>query len=159
MKKICELISSNNEEVELLLRLSDVVVKKTTSGDDYASMIGFDGVDKIEAKIWNFTDDLKDTLVSGEVYKVVARTKQYQNRTQLNILGIEKVVDDGQIDLSIFYEAAKLTGDELAKLINEYFLKIDNKILKTIETVFDQAKPTLMVILAFEKWNHGGQSR
>ena len=34
-----------------------------------------------------------------------------------------------------------------------------NKILKTIETVFDQAKPTLMVILAFEKWNHGGQSR
>ena len=135
MKKICELISSNNEEVELLLRLSDVVVKKTTSGDDYASMIGFDGVDKIEAKIWNFTDDLKDTLVSGEVYKVVARTKQYQNRTQLNILGIEKVVDDGQIDLSIFYEAAKLTGDELAKLINEYFLKIDNKILKTIVSV------------------------
>ena len=85
MKKICELISSNNEEVELLLRLSDVVVKKTTSGDDYASMIGFDGIDKIEAKIWNFTEEYKSTLTSGDVYKVVARTKQYQNRTQINI--------------------------------------------------------------------------
>ena len=70
MKKISELIQSSNEEVQLVLMLSDVNVKKTTSGDDYASMIGFDGIDKIEAKIWNFSDELKETLVSGEVYKV-----------------------------------------------------------------------------------------
>lgn len=135
MKKICDLITSNNEEVELILRLSDVVVKKTSSGDDYASMIGFDGVDKIEAKIWSFSDEMKQTLESGEVYKVNARTKQYQNRTQLNILNIEKIEDNGQVDLSLFYEKAKLTGDELAKLINDYFAKIDNKILKTIVSV------------------------
>ena len=34
-----------------------------------------------------------------------------------------------------------------------------NKILKTSETIFDQAKSTLMVILAFEKWNHGGKCK
>lgn len=32
-----------------------------------------------------------------------------------------------------------------------------NKIFKTIETILDQAKPSLMVILAFEEWNHGGK--
>ena len=89
MKKISDLSLSNNEEIELILRLSDVVVKKTSSGDDYASMIGFDGDDKIEAKIWSFTDELKEILVNGEVYKVLARTKQYQNRTQLNILSLD----------------------------------------------------------------------
>ena len=32
-----------------------------------------------------------------------------------------------------------------------------NKIFKTIETIFDQAKTSLMVILAFEEWDHGGK--
>ena len=134
MKKIIDLTTSNNEEVELILKLSNIVVKKTTSGDDYASMIGFDGDEKIEAKIWSFSDELKQVLVSGEVYKVLARTKQYQNRTQLNILSLEKVSSD-EYDLSMFYEYAKMTGDELAKQINGYFMKIDNKILKSVVSV------------------------
>ena len=91
MKKICDLVLSNGEEVELVLRLSDVIIKKTSSGDDYASMVGFDGSEKIEAKMWNFTEELRETLINGEVYKVLARTKQYQSRTQLNILQIEKI--------------------------------------------------------------------
>ena len=135
MKKISDLVLSNNEEVQLILRLSDVNIKKTSSGDDYASMIGFDGIDKIEAKIWNFSDELKETLVSGEVYKVNARTKQYQNRTQLNILSIELVKEEDGLDLSIFYEKAKYSSDELARKINEYFKKIDNPILKTTVSV------------------------
>lgn len=135
MKKISDLVSSNNEEVELLLRLSDVNIKKTSSGDDYASMIGFDGVDKIEAKIWSFNDEFKELLVSGEVYKVKARTKQYQNRTQINILAIEQVLENDGYDLSMFYEKAKFSSDELAKKINEYFMKINNQTLKTVVSV------------------------
>lgn len=133
MKKINDLSVSNNEEVQLILRLSDVIIKKTSSGDDYASMIGFDGTDKIEAKIWSFTDELKNILVNGEVYKVTARTKQYQNRTQLNILALEKV--DENIDLSMFYEKAKLSSEELAKIINDYFMKISNKVLKSVVSI------------------------
>lgn len=135
MKKISDLVSSNNEEVELLLRLSDVNIKKTSSGDDYASMIGFDGVDKIEAKIWSFSDEFKELLVNGEVYKVKARTKQYQNRTQINILAIEQVLENDGYDLSMFYEKAKFSSDELAKKINEYFMKINNQTLKTVVSV------------------------
>ncbi len=135
MKKISDLVSSNNEEVELLLRLSDVNIKKTSSGDDYASMIGFDGMDKIEAKIWSFNDEFKELLVNGEVYKVKARTKQYQNRTQINILAIEQVLENDGYDLSMFYEKAKFSSDELAKKINEYFMKINNQTLKTVVSV------------------------
>lgn len=135
MKKINELALSNNEEVELILKLSNVVIKKSSSGDDYASMIGFDGLDKIEAKIWNFTDEFKNLLVNGEVYQVNARTKQYQNRTQLNILSLNKIIDDGTVDLSMFYERAKLSGEELAKSINGYFVKISNRVLKSVVSV------------------------
>lgn len=135
MKKISDISFSNNEEVELILMLSNVVIKKTSSGDDYASMVGYDGVDKIEAKIWSFTDEFKKILDNGEVYKVLARTKQYQNRTQINILKLEKVEDDGSIDLSMFYAKAKLSSEELAKIINSYFVKIDNKVLKAVVSV------------------------
>lgn len=135
MIKIKDLTSSNGDEVQLILRLSDVVIKKTTSGDDYASMIGFDGEEKIEAKIWNFTDELKEKLENGEVYKVFARTKVYQNRTQLNIMSIEKVDESEGFDLSMFYEKAKLSSQELAERINGYFMKINNPILKNIVSV------------------------
>lgn len=135
MKIIKELMTSNNEEVELILRLSDVQIKKTSTNEDYASMIGFDSEEKIEAKIWNFTDEMRNTLVSGEVYKVIARTKQYQNRPQLNILSIEKILDDGNIDLSKYYEHAKIDGNTLATRINDYFRKIDNVILQNIVSI------------------------
>lgn len=135
MKTIKELMTSNNEEVELILRLSDVQIKKTSTNEDYASMLGFDGEEKIEAKIWNFTDEMRNALVSGEVYKVIARTKQYQNRTQLNILSIEKVIDNGNIDLSKYYEHAKIDGNTLATKINDYFQKIDNVILQNVVSI------------------------
>ena len=40
------------EEVSLVLRLSDVQIKKTTSDADYATMIAYDGESKMDAKIW-----------------------------------------------------------------------------------------------------------
>ncbi|MCI5939576.1 MAG: HD domain-containing protein [Bacilli bacterium] len=135
MKKIKDILTSNNEEVELILRLSDVQIKKTSTNEDYASMLGFDGEEKIEAKIWNFTDDMKKALVNGEVYKVVARTKQYQNRTQLNVLSIERIPNDGSVDLTSYYEKAKIGSNELASKINDYFKKIDNAILQNIVSI------------------------
>lgn len=133
MKKIKE--CSALEEVELILRLSDVQIKKTTTNVDYASMIAFDGTDKIEAKIWKFTDDLKSKLVSGEVYVVNGRMKDYQGKLQLNILDIRLVDENDNVDLNDFYEKAKISKEDLAKDINDYFQKIQNIHLKNITSV------------------------
>ena len=56
MKKIKD--CSALEEVSLIVRLSNVQIKKTTTDDPYASMIAFDGEDKIDAKMWKFTPEL-----------------------------------------------------------------------------------------------------
>lgn len=133
MKKISE--CSPLEEVSLVLRLSDVQIKKTTTSVDYATMIAYDGVDKIEAKMWKFTDELREKLVSGEVYVVDGRMKDYQGKLQLNITSIRLVDENDHVDLDEFYEKAKLSFDDLAKAINEYFKKIDNEYLKSIVSV------------------------
>ena len=123
------------EEVTLILRLSDVQIKKTNTNVDYASMIAYDGYDKIEAKIWKFTDELREKLISGEVYEVKGRMKDYQGKLQLNITDIRQVDENDDVDLDAFYEKAKLSSEELAKRINEYYAKIKNDYLKQITSV------------------------
>lgn len=120
------------EEVTIVLRLSDIQIKKTTSDADYATMLAYDGESKMEAKIWKFTDDLKEKLVSGEVYVVSGRMKDYQGKLQLNITSLRKVEAQDNVNLEEFYERAKYTGEELASMINDYYKKINNDVLKEI---------------------------
>lgn len=133
MKKINE--CSPLEEVSLVLRLSDVQIKKTTTNADYATMIAYDGKDKIEAKMWKFTDELREKLVSGEVYVVDGRMKDYQGKLQLNITSIRLVDENDHVNLDDYYEKAKISSDDLAKQINEYFKRIENEYLKSIVSV------------------------
>lgn len=120
------------EEVTIVLRLSDVQIKKTTSDADYATMLAFDGESKMEAKIWKFTDDLREKLVSGEVYVVSGRMKDYQGKLQLNITSLRRVEAQDNVDLEKFYERAKYSGEELASKINDYYKQISNDVLKEI---------------------------
>ena len=115
---------------DLIVRLSDVHIRKTTSGADYASMLAYDGTDTIEAKIWSFSDEIKNKLSNGEVYKVVGKFKDYQGKMQLNITDIELAGDD--IDKSIFYEKAKINLEELKQSILDTIDLIDNKVLKEV---------------------------
>lgn len=128
MKKIKDF--SPLEEATLIVRLSDVQIKKTTTNVDYASLTAFDGEDLIEAKIWNFTDEIREKLKSGEVYVAYGKMKDYQGKMQFNITDIRLINDDDNVDLSAFYEYAKLPINELQDNIEAYVLKIKNKILK-----------------------------
>lgn len=130
LKKISDCLPL--EEVNIVLRLSDVQIKKTTSDADYATMLAYDGTNKIEAKMWKFTDELKNTLVNGEVYMVNGRMKEYQGKLQLNINSIRKIDEQDDVNLEDFYEKAKISGEELANYINTYYKAIDNAILKDI---------------------------
>lgn len=120
------------DEATLVVRLSDVQIKKTTANTDYASLLAFDGEEIIEAKIWNFTDELRQKLKSGEVYFASGRMKDYQGKMQFNITDIRLVEKDDEIDLSDFYEFAKFSDKELEDIINSYIDKMDNQIIKTL---------------------------
>lgn len=115
---------------DLVVRLSDVHIRKTTSGADYASMLAYDGTDTIEAKIWSFSDEIRNKLSNGEVYKVVGKFKDYQGKMQLNITDIE--LAGGDIDKSAFYEKAKINLDELKQSILDTIDLIENNVLKEV---------------------------
>ncbi|HEY8445244.1 MAG TPA: HD domain-containing protein [Bacilli bacterium] len=130
MKKIKDF--SPTDEATLVVKLSDVQIKKTTANADYASMLAYDGEDIIEAKIWAFTDEIRNKLVNGEVYVATGKMKEYQGKMQFNITEIRPVTDEDEINLSLFYEYAKISVDDLQALITGYVNKIENPILKEI---------------------------
>ena len=130
MKKIKD-FTFGSEVADLVVRLSDVHIRKTTTGADYASMLAYDGEETIEAKIWSFNDEIKNKLVNGEVYKVWGRFKDYQGKMQLNITDIE-LADDSEVDKSIFYERAKMSPDALKQEILGAVDDLENHILKEV---------------------------
>ena len=122
---------SIGDKANMILRFSDVQIRKTTSNADYASLLGYDGKDLIEVKIWSLPPEKKEILKNGEVYFTSGTIKDYQGKMQYNISDFS-LVTEGEVDLSQFYEYAKISANELQKEIIEYTNKISNNKIKEI---------------------------
>lgn len=120
------------DKANLILRLTDIQFRKTTTNDDYASMIGFDGTELIEVKLWKLREEDKERLKNGEIYSLSGTMKDYQGKMQLNVSEFTEISDDEEINRDEFYEKAKLSAEELEKEIFAYIEKIDNTIIKSI---------------------------
>lgn len=118
------------EKATLILRLSDIQIKKTTANADYASMLGFDGTDLIEVKIWSLNDEKRELLKNGEIYELSGTMKDYQGKMQFNVSEL-KPLDDPEF-AEEFYEYAKLSAEELQSVIYDYIKRIDNQIIAEI---------------------------
>lgn len=120
-----------NDEAVITAKVSSLSERKTTAGSPYFSFHVFDGEEKIEAKIWNVTPEIQDTLVAGDVYIFKGRIKEYQGKKQFNIVSLERL-DETQNDLSSFYEFAPVSLVELKELIYGYIDKIENSVIREI---------------------------
>ena len=122
---------SVGEKAKLVLRFSDVQIRKTTANADYASLLGFDGKDLIEVKIWSLPQEKKEILKNGEVYEATGTMKDYQGKMQFNVSDFT-LVNENDYDLSEFYEYAKVGVDDLQKEIIGYTNRIKNVKIKEI---------------------------
>ena len=129
MEKIKDL--KIGDRPEMALKFQSIQIKKTTTNDDYASLIGFDGEDLIEVKIWSLPENKKDLLRSGEIYIVSGLIKDYQGKKQFNVSDF-RIASDDEVDKSAFYEYAPLSKVELQTKISGYINKIKNPILHKI---------------------------
>jgi len=120
-----------SDKATLFLRITDCQFRKTTANNEYASMLGFDGVDLIEVKIWSLNDEIKEKLKNGEIYELSGTMKDYQGKMQFNVKDV-RVVGEDEVDRSKYYSSAKIPPIKLKALINEYIDKISNLIIKNI---------------------------
>lgn len=137
MKKIKD-YQPGDEVVDLILRITDLQFRKTTSNADYVSMLGFDGEDLIETKVWKLTDEIRGILKNGEIYAASGVMKDYQGKMQFNVKDLRLTNENDEYDVNDFYEFAKIDKEELKNEIMQYILKIDNPIIKKV--VFELIK-------------------
>lgn len=123
---------SPKDKASLFLRLTDIQFKKTTANDDYGSMLGFDGSELIEVKFWKLKEEDKEQLINGEIYYLTGNMKDYQGKMQFNVNEYRKITEEDQINIEDFYERAKLSSEDLEKLIYSYIDKIDNEIINKV---------------------------
>ena len=120
-----------NDKPTLALKFQNIQIKKTTSNADYASLLGYDGDENIEVKIWSLSPEKKELLKTGDVYICTGSIKDYQGKKQFNVDTFYKASED-DVDLDSFYEYAPLNEQELQTKISGYVKKIDNPLLKKI---------------------------
>lgn len=120
------------DEVELLVRLSDVQIRRNASNNLYASLVAYDGEEMVDTKIWALDDQKQEVLKNGQVYIIKGRLKDYQGKLQLTISDLREVTEEDEVDLDLFYESAPLPKKEIQENIANYVQKIENPILKDI---------------------------
>ena len=120
------------DKATLILRVSDLQIKKTTSNADYASFVGFDSVDLIECKVWSLSEEMKEILKNGEIYVFDGTMKDYQGKMQFNISTFRAITEDDGVNQSEYYEYAPLDDKTLQDQILHYVAKIENQNLKKL---------------------------
>lgn len=120
------------EDVELFVRLSEISVRTSSTNTEYASLNAYDGDEIVDAKIWTLDEQKKNILINGEVYFIKGKLREYQGRPQLNISELRFVSEEDEVDLSVFYEYAKLSEEELRETIFAYINRIKNSLIRGI---------------------------
>ena len=119
------------EKPTLALKFQNIQIKKTTANADYASLLGFDGFENIEVKIWSLSPERKELLKTGDVYICSGLIKEYQGKKQFFVDSFYKA-DSNEVDLDDFYEYAPLNEQELQTKISSYVKKIENELIRNI---------------------------
>lgn len=119
------------DKVSILLKFQNIQYKKTPANAEYASLIGFDGEDLIDIKIWSLTKEKRDLLKSGEVYIASGSIKDYQGKKQFNVSEFS-LADSKDFNSDKFYEKAPMSEEQLQLKISGYINRIENELLKKI---------------------------
>ena len=119
------------DKVTMALKFQNLQIKKTISNADYASIVGFDSIELINAKIWNLPQEKKDLLENGKIYICEGVIKDYQGKKQLNISDFREALD-GEVEYDDFFEYAPLNKNELQTKISGFINKIKNEKIKAI---------------------------
>ncbi len=120
------------DKATLILRFTDIQIRKTSSNADYASLLGFDGKDLIEVKIWSLSEDKKQLLKSGEIYVATGIMKDYQGKLQFNVNDFRLTTEEDEVAKEEFYEYAKISIEVLQKEIKKYIEALQNKTIRDI---------------------------
>lgn len=118
-KKLVDL--KEGESFTGYLLVDKVEFLKTKTNKDFASVDFADDTKKINAKIWDVSEENFD-IKSRDIVEVVAKTTSFAGNLQLSIEKIEKIPEDSPFnDPYLFTKKAPISVEDMKKELNRFY--------------------------------------
>lgn len=108
---VTELQPNQIVTAEFLVQAKDVRQKKT--GEPYLSLTLCDRTGEIDAKMWDNVAEVIETFERDDYVRLKGVMQIYQNRPQLTIHKLQRIVDEGEIDPKDYFAASLRDPDEM----------------------------------------------
>lgn len=139
--------------------LKEAILKKTAAGKFYLDIIFMDDTGEAGAKKWDSTNDELMKLLTNKLYLVNTKVGIWQNKLQLNVIGIRLAPPDIQERIAEFIPAAPYTPEEMMETVNLYISKIENTDMKKLVlSIYDDYKDKLLYYPAAKALHHAIRS-
>jgi 3'-5' exoribonuclease len=122
----------------LLVHIKDVRQKK--SGEPYLSLLLGDRTGEVDAKMWDNVTDVIDTFERDDFIKVKGLLQVFQNRPQLTIHKILRVLDT-EIDFADYFPASTRDPAEMFAELRSIVAGIQNPHLRLLLDAFLDDEP------------------
>lgn len=128
-------VTPNTQFVDLLFIIKEASVLKKKNNDLYISLILENKTGTIKAVYWgNVTDDVTNTLKSGQIVSLSGNVTQYMNVNQITINDYSRV--DQNVDTSELIKEAPYPADQMYNVLKTQVDAFKNNDYKQITQAF-----------------------
>ncbi len=125
---------NNNGTVEGFCLVKTLEVKKTAKGLSYLDMMLTDSSGEINAKLWDYKEELHSDIKVNSIVKVRGSESVFNDMPQLRVDRIRPAVEADDVRVEDFVPSAEYSGETLFDAVFEVADSFENEELKLLVT-------------------------
>lgn len=146
---------NNNGTVEGFCLVKTLEVKKTAKGLSYLDMMLTDSSGEINAKLWDYKEELHSDIKVNSIVKVRGSESVFNDMPQLRVDRIRPAVEADDVRVEDFVPSAEYSGETLFDAVFEVADNFKNEELKLlVTTILSENKEHLTICPAAFRLHH-----
>ncbi len=146
---------NNNGTVEGFCLVKTLEVKKTAKGLSYLDMTLTDSSGEINAKLWDYKEELHGSIKPNSVVKVRGTESLYNDTPQFRVDRIRPALDTDDVKIEDFVPSSEYSGETLFDAVYSVAESFENEELKLlVTTVLSENKEFLTICPAAFRLHH-----
>ncbi len=145
----------NRGTVEGYCLIKTVDKKNSSKGDSYLDIMLSDKDGEINAKLWNYKEDIHGSFEANQLVKVRGTVSSYNGNDQLRVERIRCVTSDDGIDPAKFVRTAEYDNEEMFSTLYKIASEFSDEELSNLVTyMLDENKEKLLYWPAAFRLHH-----
>lgn len=146
---------NNNGTVEGFCLVKTLEVKKTAKGLPYLDMMLTDSSGEINAKLWDYKEELHGDIKVNSIVKVRGSESVFNEMPQLRVDRIRPALEADNVKVEDFVPSAEYSGETLFDAVYEVAANfVDEELKLLVTTILTENKDKLSICPAAFKLHH-----